>query len=227
MGAYIDSATALESLAITILEIAKESVPVDTGSLRESGRVDRYGDGFRISFGAGYRVGSIKGGGEYHSLINYATYVHENEDASHLTGKAKYLEEPARALVAEANAKGYNIEITFEAGVTINANPGCVAAYITENSNKEEQKMPGVKINDTEEEISGQNIYKSQISARYDTVSSFLDYAEILLGRSVPYPIRLLKRLVMLDNGTGRLPGIMTRNQPKVISLAKKVVKNM
>jgi hypothetical protein len=59
---------------------AKQRTPVDTGSLRNSGVVQRLdGDaGVRLGFGG--------------PAADYAVYVHENLEAHHPTGQAKFLE---------------------------------------------------------------------------------------------------------------------------------------
>lgn len=63
---------------------AKKRVPVDTGTLRASGFVTtpEIGPGDRISVRIGF-------GG---AASDYAVYVHENLEAYHANGQAKYLE---------------------------------------------------------------------------------------------------------------------------------------
>jgi hypothetical protein len=58
---------------------AKKRTPVDTGVLRDSGKVEQYGEfGVRWSFGG--------------AAMAYAVYVHENLDVYHPVGQAKFLE---------------------------------------------------------------------------------------------------------------------------------------
>lgn len=58
-----------------VLEKAKEQTPVDTGDLRDSGRTRRNGTKVRISF-----------------TDPIAIIVHENQQAEHTRGNAKFLE---------------------------------------------------------------------------------------------------------------------------------------
>ncbi len=59
---------------------AKKRTPVDTGALQNSGYVERLTDesGVRMGFGG--------------PAAGYAVYVHENLDALHPSGQAKFLE---------------------------------------------------------------------------------------------------------------------------------------
>jgi len=59
--------------------------PFETGDLRESGRVERSSRGPNH-----IRVSIVFGGGE--KGIGYAFWVHENLDANHPVGQAKFLE---------------------------------------------------------------------------------------------------------------------------------------
>ncbi len=62
---------------------SKKRVPVDTGALRDSGFVDKPEfDGNKLSVKFGY------GGGD----VDYAIVVHEDLQAIHKVGQAKYLE---------------------------------------------------------------------------------------------------------------------------------------
>lgn len=64
---------------------SKPEVPVDTGALRNSGYVEQpQVSGNKITVRCGY-------GGP---AAGYALYVHENLEANHPVGKAKYLEDP-------------------------------------------------------------------------------------------------------------------------------------
>jgi hypothetical protein len=76
-------AAALYQEAEEIMTDAKENyVPVDLGTLRGSGFIKVKGDTFIIGFGG--------------PAASYAVYVHENLQAHHPVGQAKYLEVPFR-----------------------------------------------------------------------------------------------------------------------------------
>jgi len=62
-----------------ILTLAKQYTPVDTGRLRSSGRVDEVAIGMKLVIVLGFHT-------------DYAVYVHENLDANHPVGQAKFLE---------------------------------------------------------------------------------------------------------------------------------------
>lgn len=59
---------------------SKRRVPVDTGALHDSGRVEVVDDGVRLAYGD--------------AAVDYAIYVHENLEALHPVGEAKFLERP-------------------------------------------------------------------------------------------------------------------------------------
>jgi hypothetical protein len=76
--------------AETIMTEAKELTPVDTGALRASGHVEKPEiscSTVTVELGFGGQAG---GGKE----IGYAFYVHENLEAHHTVGQAKFLETP-------------------------------------------------------------------------------------------------------------------------------------
>jgi hypothetical protein len=73
----------------TVMNESKRECPVDKGFLRASGNVDDpivTSEGFAITL-------------EY--PMEYAVYVHENLEANHPTGKAKFLEDPMMAHLGE------------------------------------------------------------------------------------------------------------------------------
>lgn len=71
--------------ATKIMNASKPLVPVDTGFLRQSGHVQLpFIQGDRVTVTLGYAA-------------EYAIYVHENLNARHKVGTAKYLEIPFRA----------------------------------------------------------------------------------------------------------------------------------
>jgi hypothetical protein len=86
-GAKI-AAMALRSEAQDAFAASQDEVPVDTGALKASGRV-------RPETGVFTRGGEVYveltyGG----TATEYSIYVHENLEANHPHGKAKYLEDP-------------------------------------------------------------------------------------------------------------------------------------
>jgi hypothetical protein len=85
----VDGATqkALTDEANDVLKEAMIQAPVDTGDLRRSGTVGKITKGAAtISIEIGFHT-------------NYALYVHEDLQAHHPTGKAKFLEDPVNAAV--------------------------------------------------------------------------------------------------------------------------------
>ena len=82
------AAMALRSEAQDAFAASQDEVPVDTGALKASGRV-------RPETGVFTRAGEVYveltyGG----TATEYSIYVHENLEANHPHGKAKYLEDP-------------------------------------------------------------------------------------------------------------------------------------
>ena len=82
--------------ATGIMESSRGLVPVDTGALRSSGYVkppEQEGNRITVYLGYGGPAAQInpKSG---QSTDGYALYVHENLDAVHKVGTAKYLEMP-------------------------------------------------------------------------------------------------------------------------------------
>jgi hypothetical protein len=72
---------------LALLRASQELVPVQTGNLRNSGRVQSSGSGFQTITEVGYFG------------VNYAVKVHEDLEARHAPGKqAKFLEQPAREM---------------------------------------------------------------------------------------------------------------------------------
>lgn len=63
-------------------------VPVDTGGLKGSAFTRKEGEGFRAEVSVGYTA-------------SYAVFVHENLEANHPIGQAKFLEQPARDMRQE------------------------------------------------------------------------------------------------------------------------------
>ncbi len=76
-----------------IMTASKEECPVDTGTLRSTGHVEQPKvEGKSVTVQLGY-------GGP---AAPYAIWVHERLDLHHTVGKAKFLEDPARAAAPQA-----------------------------------------------------------------------------------------------------------------------------
>ena len=82
------AARALRNEAQEAFAASQDEVPVDTGALKASGRIRP-------------EVGVFERGNEVYleltyggSATEYSIYVHENLEANHPHGKAKYLEDP-------------------------------------------------------------------------------------------------------------------------------------
>lgn len=88
---------ALYRIGEEIMAKSKPLVPVDTGALRASGHVslpEFHSSGqFSVTLGYGGVAGGMVGGD-----VGYAVYVHENLEAHHTVGQAKYLEQPLREM---------------------------------------------------------------------------------------------------------------------------------
>lgn len=75
---------------------AKSITPVDTGALRASGHVQQpVIQGKQVTVNCGF-------GG---AAASYAVYVHENLEAHHPVGQAKFLEEPAKRRAMTMNRR--------------------------------------------------------------------------------------------------------------------------
>ena len=70
---------AVEAEATRLLEIAKEKCPIETGELRDSGKVAMSRDGGRTTAEISFNT-------------PYAAEVHENLEAHHAVGQSKFLE---------------------------------------------------------------------------------------------------------------------------------------
>lgn len=79
------------------MTMAKRLTPVDTGTLRSSGRVEGpvhiglHGVGFHLAYGG--------------PSIEYALRVHEDLNVHHEVGQAKYLETPVREEIGSGRAE--------------------------------------------------------------------------------------------------------------------------
>lgn len=100
------AARALRNEAQEAFAASQDEVPVDTGALKASGRV-RPESGV-YSRGNDVYVEITYGG----TAIDYGVYVHENLEANHPHGKAKYLEDP---MVRQINGASGRIADKVEA----------------------------------------------------------------------------------------------------------------
>lgn len=82
------AARALKNEAQEAMAVSQDEVPVDTGALKASGRVLPETGVFER--GNEVYVQLVYGG----TAVEYASVVHENLEAYHPHGKAKYLEDP-------------------------------------------------------------------------------------------------------------------------------------
>ncbi|MES2360157.1 MAG: HK97 gp10 family phage protein [Gemmatimonadota bacterium] len=81
-------AGAMSAEAEVIMAEAKALTPVDTGALRASGHVN-------APLVSGHTISVTMGFGG--AAVDYALTVHENLEAHHPVGQAKYLEQPLMA----------------------------------------------------------------------------------------------------------------------------------
>ena len=103
LGIPLKWGLALETVAKEkILPASQNEVPVDTGALKSTGRVNktfRSASGARIkvtiAYGGKWGTGDIGSSGRLHvrKFVDYATLQHE-ANFSHRVGKKKYLEDP-------------------------------------------------------------------------------------------------------------------------------------
>ncbi|MCK9310675.1 MAG: HK97 gp10 family phage protein [Bacteroidales bacterium] len=83
----------LHEVGQKIFDQARDSVPVDTGALKGSGKMDESISGNKVKIIIGF-------------YTEYAVYVHEILSYHHPHGKAKYLEDPFNSNIS-------NIETTI------------------------------------------------------------------------------------------------------------------
>ena len=78
-------------------------VPIHTGALRSTDFVERpLSTGNKVSVKCGYGGGAVKVNPETgEATTDYAVKVHEDLQAHHTAGQAKFLERPANALRAQ------------------------------------------------------------------------------------------------------------------------------
>ncbi len=100
------TAAALYQEGLAIMAISQQEVPVDTGTLRSSGQVQQpeiQTGAVMVTLGYGYGEKINPKTGE--SAQGYSIPVHERLGVHHPHGKAKYLEDPARAAEAGFEAR--------------------------------------------------------------------------------------------------------------------------
>lgn len=98
---------ALHEYAKHIMGVSQEQVPTATGTLKASNFIDdpvREGDEVRVRLGYGGEADqqNPKTG---QMASEYMVWVHENLDAEHPIGKAKFLEDPVMESIPELGAK--------------------------------------------------------------------------------------------------------------------------
>ena len=87
----------LNKLALGIVKVSKDDSPVDTGDLKRSIRAEVHADADEAIIMAGY------------AGVSYAMQVHEDLNAHHDVGKAKYIEDNIRALASDGPQNMANI----------------------------------------------------------------------------------------------------------------------
>lgn len=85
-GAQSGAARGARSLASQVLKTSQGLVPVETGALKSSGRTESHMNMYGISVSVAY------GARDSRNSARYAVYVHEDLNAFHPTGQAKFLE---------------------------------------------------------------------------------------------------------------------------------------
>lgn len=83
--------------AAELIAEAKRETPVDEGTLRSSGHVqlpEVENGTITVACGFGGPAGSGNQGGTNSEAVGYAVYVHEDLNAHHNVGNAKFLENP-------------------------------------------------------------------------------------------------------------------------------------
>ncbi len=75
----------LVKAGLMLQRASQQLVPLDTGALKNSAFTRKVGSGFSTDVQVGYTQ-------------EYAVFVHENLEAHHPIGQAKFLEQPARDL---------------------------------------------------------------------------------------------------------------------------------
>lgn len=85
------------------LVLTQEQVPVETGALKSSGRVEPADDSTTVASVIAY--GGPAGSGPGQEVdVDYAMAVHENLEAHHPQGKAKYVEDVVREEMSSGRA---------------------------------------------------------------------------------------------------------------------------
>lgn len=94
-----ETAAALYREGESIMYDSKKEIPVDTGAARDSGFVEEPKiEGSKVSVTLGYGGVAAKVNPKTGEPTGaYIEILHENMDAKHVVGKAKFLEDPAKA----------------------------------------------------------------------------------------------------------------------------------
>jgi hypothetical protein len=107
------------------LPLTRDRVPIDTGELRLSGRVEGPHMEGGVTATADIAYGGPPGSGGLNDVdVNYAIIVHEDLSARHPIGQAKYVESVVREEIASGRA-------SKRMGAEINAGLDRVAAGLT------------------------------------------------------------------------------------------------
>lgn len=105
------AARALNVVAEETMTDAKQRTPVDTGTLRRSGKVHQPATPDVLSAGLSFGT-------------DYAVYVHERTNLRHANGEAKFLEHAVQFTARYYEDRIANEMHFGEQGVTGNTNPG-------------------------------------------------------------------------------------------------------
>lgn len=139
----IVSSMIVHNIANQILALAYAAVPVDTGSLMDSGRVDEFDTCcYCVSFGNGPVNGVTREGRHvYRPEIEYATYIHEHGGIGGFG--AKFLENAAQAIINMSSSFDVPIAMKLSLGETIDGNKWCVAVYVYDIRFNDGSEVPG------------------------------------------------------------------------------------
>jgi hypothetical protein len=102
---YINAATvAIQHEAEYEFDLTQDQVPVDTGELKRSGRLEGPDTGMSMTTVSIAYGGPAGSGPTQTKDVDYAFVVHERLDVHHPIGKAKYVEDPVRGEATSGRA---------------------------------------------------------------------------------------------------------------------------
>lgn len=113
----------LRDVAEAVLLGAKARCPVDTESLKESGKIVETDTGYSVIFGSGINK-------ETGDPIDYATYVHEIGYYRHYIGQAKYLEDAVVEVQSLLLSQGTEIRFGISYDQDYGMSTGCMICHI-------------------------------------------------------------------------------------------------